>query len=135
MPTRKRITCHVVAAIATGFLASCSNRPQPVDTQWQMCVDDKGNVIPDAQCEEKERQQRAGHHGGGILPYYWFYARGAQPVAPGGSIAGLRGGYEPQAGAPVARTSAFQPGHPNHPATRATTTRGIFGGRGYSAVG
>ena len=134
MPTAKRITCHLVAAIATGFLASCSSRQEQVDTQWQMCVDDKGKVMPDTYCEEKERQSRAGHHGS-MLPYYWFYARGGQPVAPGGTIAGLRGGYDPQAGTPINRTADFKAGHPNHPATRSTVTRGIFGGRGYSAVG
>lgn len=134
MPTANRITCHVVAAIATGFLASCSSKQQPVATQWQMCVDDKGNVMPDSYCEEKERQTRAGYHGG-IYPYYWFYGRGTQPIPPGGTIAGLQGGYTPESGTPIARTGDFKPGHPNHPATRGTVTRGIFGGRGYSGLG
>lgn len=176
MATTRRIVCNFVIALAAVFVTGCEQRREselpaefaekpdqpvePVPQQWQLCVDDKGNVVDDKFCEESEKQAKeqatltsapAGgetvvvQNGNSHLPLMmWMYMSAAQPVPVGGSISGFNATREPVGAAPIARQSAFTPSHPNHPAFKGAasgthaTARGMFGGtsasRGSSAA-
>jgi hypothetical protein len=71
----------------------------PTPTHQQLCVDAEDKVVEDAYCPPVEKNDREGPqppvtHGGGFVPYYWYYMpyrAGGYPVGfdartvPGGS--------------------------------------------------
>lgn len=140
MRKTKQISVNLMVTVASFFLGACgpSEESATANTeqwQWQQCVDENGNIVPDEKCEEAQRQQ----HAGGYFPYHWWFFYGGMPLGMGSNIKSASPGTAyraPFTGVPVSRAASYTPTHPAHPAAR-STTRGIFGGTGStrSAIG
>lgn len=147
MPTAKHISLNLMLTVATFFLGACGPseeevaRPDaPKQWQWQQCVDENGNVVPDEMCENAQTAQGAGtYHAGGYHPYHWWYIYGGRPLFPGQNIHSRpEGTYSntPFNGVASSRMAGFTNSHPAHP-SYGHTTRGVFGSSasGRSAIG
>lgn len=132
--------------VATFFLGACGPSEEqlaqpeaPKKWQWQQCVDENGNIVPDEHCEEAQRHSGGVH--GGYMPYHWWYINGGRPLFMGQNIHQLpenRLSQTPVSGAQASRVSGFTSAHPAHPSYgKSTITRGVFGSSasGRSALG
>jgi hypothetical protein len=111
MKKSAHVPAILVASLAASILSGgCSSGPREV----RRCVDDKGVVLSDAECEKLENRTGSGGYVGGYRGYpHWVY---------GGS-----GGNTPGSRAMGFRSTPTEGAHVVSPSGR-TISRGGFGG-------
>lgn len=108
----------VTSAVATAFLAGCSNgKPDQSGTHnAQICADVNGNRVEDSKCEKRAGGRVAGFHS-------WYYlTRGGSVPAIGEKISG--GSFSPTKGLQYAKSGGVE----------GASERGGFGKSGRTVV-
>lgn len=109
MKRSKSIQLFALSAVAAATLLGCGNQAH-LDEQ-KNCVDEKGVVLPDSQCQPGG----VGYHPGA----YWYYG-GSRFYHPGMVVGG-------GSRIPVAGKSYFAPTSPHFNSAPSSVSRGGFG--------